>query len=64
MLKGALVEFIDGANDLLLEGFVGGVVLDEYWRMLEIWAPVRASGKVAAGPGLMGTTKGSPASVS
>jgi hypothetical protein len=29
MVVGAQVEFVDGTNDLLLEGFVGGVVLDE-----------------------------------
>jgi hypothetical protein len=29
MVEGAQVEFIDDANDLLLEGFVGGVVLDK-----------------------------------
>jgi hypothetical protein len=29
MVEGAQVEFIDGADDLLLEGFVGGIVLDE-----------------------------------
>jgi hypothetical protein len=29
MVEGAQVEFVDGADDLLLEGFVGGLVLDE-----------------------------------
>jgi hypothetical protein len=29
MVEGAQVEFVDGTDDLLLEGFVGGVVLDE-----------------------------------
>jgi hypothetical protein len=41
MIECAQIKFVDGANDLLLEGFVGGVIFDkERFQLVVILAKV------------------------